>query len=244
MFRSEREFHRSMQRYDHTVFVAESARQSLCKLLPYLTDKSSTIYNVVEPDEIRNRSKEEITDCSFNADEFNLISVGQFREVKAFDRLIRITKRLQESGINAHLYLLGKGALRDSYVHEAARLGILDKVTIIGFRENPYKYVAKADLFVCSSLHEGFSTAVTESLIVGTPIVTTSCSGMEELLGSDGEYGIITDNDEQALGDTLLRLIPDTDRMQALRDATKRRAIDFSKQQALNANINLLRSNS
>jgi glycosyltransferase involved in cell wall biosynthesis len=67
---------------------------------------------------------------------------------------------------------------------------------------------------------------------------------MEELLGSDGEYGIITDNDEQALGDTLLRLIPDTDRMQALRDATKRRAVNFSKQQALNANINLLRSNS
>lgn len=242
MFRSEKEFHRSMQRYDHTVFVAESARQSLCKMLPYLTDKSSTIYNVVETDEITARSEETISDCDFNNAEFNIISAGRFSEAKAFDRLIRITKRLLGNGINAHLYLLGKGALQESYVQEAASLGISDNVTIIGFRDNPYKYVAKADLFVCSSLHEGFSTAVTESLIVGTPVVTTACSGMEELLGANGEFGIITENDEQSLGDALLKLIPDADKMRSLREATKRRAVMFSKQQTLKDNIDLFNS--
>jgi glycosyltransferase involved in cell wall biosynthesis len=211
-------------------------------MLPYLTDKSSTIYNVVETDEITARSEETISDCDFNNAEFNIISAGRFSEAKAFDRLIRITKRLLGNGINAHLYLLGKGALQESYVQEATRLGISDNVTIIGFRDNPYKYVAKADLFVCSSLHEGFSTAVTESLIVGTPVVTTACSGMEELLGTNGEYGIITENDEQALGDALLTLIPNADKMQSLREATKRRAVMFSKQQILKDNIDLFNS--
>ena len=67
-----------------------------------------------------------------------------------------------------------------------------------GSKENPYKYVAKADLFVCSSRREGFSTAVSESLVLGIPVVTTEVSGMKEMLGDD-EFGIITANSEDAL---------------------------------------------
>ena len=37
--------------------------------------------------------------------------------------------------------------------------------------KNPYKYIAQCDLFVCSSYREGFSTAATESLIIGTPVL-------------------------------------------------------------------------
>jgi glycosyltransferase involved in cell wall biosynthesis len=65
---------------------------------------------------------------------------------------------------------------------------------------------------------------------------------MEELLGPTGEYGIITENDEQALGDALLTLIPNADKMQSLREATKRRAEMFSKQQTLKDNIDLFNS--
>ena len=56
-------------------------------------------------------------------------------------------------------------------------------------------------------MHEGFSTAVTESLIVGTPVITTECSGMKELLGEHQEYGIITNNDENDLYKSLIDLI-------------------------------------
>ena len=82
-----------------------------------------------------------------------------------------------------------------------------DTVSFLGYQTNPYKYVRKADLFVCSSLHEGFCTAVTESLIVGTPVITTMCSGMEELLGANQEYGIIVDNDEEALYEGVRELL-------------------------------------
>ena len=64
---------------------------------------------------------------------------------------------------------------------------------------NPYKYIKSSDLYVCSSLSEGFSTSVTEALIVGTPVVTTLCSGMQEMLGENNEYGIVTENNEDAL---------------------------------------------
>ena len=74
-----------------------------------------------------------------------------------------------------------------------------DRVTMLGYQTNPYKYVEKCDLFVCSSYSEGFSTAATEALIVGTPVVTTLVSGMKEMLGENNEYGLVTENSEDAL---------------------------------------------
>lgn len=96
-------------------------------------------------------------------------------------------------------------------------------VTLVGYKTNPYKYVKSCDLFVCSSYSEGFSTAVTESLIVGTLVVTTLCSGMEELLGYNNEYGIITDNNDDALYGGIKSLVEDLDLLKKYREkATER----------------------
>ena len=62
----------------------------------------------------------------------------------------------------------------------------------MGYQTNPYKYLAKCDLFVCSSHSEGFSTAATEALIVGVPVCSVEVSGMREMLGENNEYGVIT----------------------------------------------------
>ena len=62
-------------------------------------------------------------------------------------------------------------------------------------------------MFVCSSRAEGFSTVVSEAIILEKPIVTTDCSGMKELLGEYGEYGLICDNDEEALYKTLKKFL-------------------------------------
>ena len=55
-------------------------------------------------------------------------------------------------------------------------------------------------MFVCASLTEGFSTATIEALIVGVPVCTVDVAGMREILG-DNEYGVITENNEDALTD-------------------------------------------
>lgn len=65
--------------------------------------------------------------------------------------------------------------------------------TFLGYNTNPDKFVKACDLYVCSSLSEGFSTSVTESLIVGTPVVTTLCSGIddEESLSTAKKAGLV-----------------------------------------------------
>ena len=104
------------------------------------------------------------------------------------------------------LWVIGEGEerplleayIRENHLEESAKL--------LGFRDNPYCLMGTADLLVCSSVFEGFSTFITEGLILGKPIVTTDVSGMRELLG-DSEYGLITANDDEAFYEGVKRML-------------------------------------
>ena len=157
------------------------------------------VYNVVESDKIIASSNETVGDTNFNKDKINIISVGKLMKVKGYDRLVNVTKKLIDEGYPIHVYIVGKGEERASLERQISALNIGDNWTFVGFTSNPYKYVKNADLYVCSSYSEGFSTAVTESLIVGTPVVSTNCSGAYELLGYNNEYGIVTENSEEGI---------------------------------------------
>lgn len=86
-------------------------------------------------------------------------------------------------------------------------------ITLLGYQTNPYKYVSKCDLFVCASFAEGFSTAATEALIVGTPVCTVEVSGMKEMLGEHNEWGVVTENSEEALYQGIKDLLDHPDKL-------------------------------
>ena len=100
-------------------------------------------------------------------------------------------------------------------------------MTFLGYQTNPYKYVTRSDLYICSSYSEGFSTAVTEALIVGTPVCTVDVSGMNELLG-DSEYGLITDNNEEALYQGIKSLLDDPEKLAYYKKQAQVRGKKFS----------------
>ncbi|CQR74715.1 N-acetylgalactosamine-N,N'-diacetylbacillosaminyl-diphospho-undecaprenol 4-alpha-N-acetylgalactosaminyltransferase [Sporomusa ovata DSM 2662] len=197
------------KKYDAIVGVSKTVIDSFGRGTR-ITKRLHVKYNTVETEQIRAKSVEPIDDIVFNKDIFNICSVGKLTEVKGFDRLLKIHNKLIVEGIKCHLYILGHGEIRarlEAYIRDNH---LAASVTLLGFRDNPYKYVRNSDLFVCSSYREGFSTAVTEALIVGTPVITTLCSGMKEML-SNGKYGLIVDNSEVALYMGLKQLITDKD---------------------------------
>ncbi|NLT14593.1 MAG: glycosyltransferase, partial [Clostridiales bacterium] len=89
------------------------------------------------------------------------------------------------------------------------------------------------DLYVCSSRREGFSTAVTEALIVGTPVVSTNCSGAKELLGHNDEYGIVTENDEDALYRGIKRMLTEEGLLEHYRRQAEGRGKIFSTEETV-----------
>ena len=165
-----------------------------------------TVYNPVNEMKIKEQS---LCNCSkLSSSSFNVITAGRLTYQKGYDRLVKIHKRLIDEGVIHHLYILGQGEEYES-LSQFIKENKLDKtVTLLGFQSNPYIYIKQADLFVCSSRSEGFSTVATEAAILGIPIVTTLCSGMRELLGNS-EYGLITENNTDSLYEGLKQMIID-----------------------------------
>lgn len=91
-----------------------------------------------------------------------------------------------------------------------------------------------ADILVCSSIFEGFSTFVTEGLILGKPIVTTDVSGMHELLG-DSEYGLITANDDEAFYEGVKRMLTEPGLLEHYAEQAKIRGRDFKQEKLVQA---------
>ena len=232
-FRSEREAETCYNRFDRTICVADSVLQDFTSLF-HIVKPCMVLYNTNEDDRIRELGEEPVEDITYS-NEINVCSVGRLRSEKGYDRLITVHKQLLDAGIKHHMYILGTGAQESKLKAKVAELSVSDSFHFLGFRDNPYKYVSKADLFVCSSRREGFSTAVTEALILGVPVVSTCCSGAYELLGKNNEYGIVTENSEQGIYDGMFQMLSTEGLLCHYKNKAKERGKYFSKENTVRA---------
>ena len=132
-------------------------------------------------------------------------------EQKSCDRLINAFARLSQDGIDCALWLVGDGGDKDKLQSLAKEKG-LTNVVFLGKQLNPYKYMKNADLYVCSSLYEGYNLTVAEALILGVPTLSTNCTGPCEIL-DNGKYGVIVDNSEDGLFSGIKDLLTNADKL-------------------------------
>lgn len=233
-FRSEHEAEVCYQKFDRMIFVSESVRDAFLRCVSKI-EKPQVLYNTNESQVILQKAQEETGVGFADPQAFTWCSVGRLIPVKRFDRMIRIQKRLIEEGYPVRLLILGEGELRQELEQQARVCGVEDAVMFLGYQTNPYKYVSRCDIFVCSSMSEGFSTAATEALIVGTPVCTVEVSGMKEMLGENNEYGIVTENSEEALYQGIRRLLDDPALLAHYREKAAERGAMFSTESTVNA---------
>ena len=196
-FRSEQEARACYNRFDQTICVSQYVHDDFCQLLDF-QKPCRVLYNTVESDKILAGASEEAPELADDG-MVRLIAVGTLKQSKGYMRLLKIVKRLRDEQYTMHLYILGIGPLQAEMEEYIRQNKLRDTVTLLGYQTNPYKYVSKCNLFVCASFAEGFSTAATEALIVGTPVCTVEVSGMKEMLGENNEWGVVTENSEEAL---------------------------------------------
>lgn len=126
------------------------------------------------------------------------ISVGRLVESKGYSRLLNIAFKLKKENYKFEIWIIGDGENMEKYLSFINTFELFDVVKLLGRKSNPYKYMKLADWYICSSLTEGFSTIAQESIAIGLPVISTSCSGAYELIG-DNIYGILTENTEESL---------------------------------------------
>ncbi len=224
--------------FDRIVFVSETARQRFEDAIGRAFPNECVLYNVLDADMIRSSAKDAVDDISFNGQEFKIVSTGKLVSLKGYDRLAWIHKKLVQEGYKCHTYILGTGPERNKLEAYLAKNELIESFTLVGFRDNPYKYVSKADLFVCSSRREGFSTAVSEALILGIPVISTDCSGARELLG-ENEYGIVTENSKEALYQGIKHLLDEPELLAHYRKKAEERGMFFNTRETIKAAENM-----
>lgn len=241
VFHSTDEEKRCYERYNQVIAVSDTANKAFKSIFPSITVPVTTIYNPINNVDILRQSSEPIGEERKDIGVLRIVSVGRLTAVKAFDRLSRIVSKLKQQGYKVELWLLGEGEKRKELENIIIEENISDLVILWGFQSNPYKYMAQCDLFVCSSIGEGYSTAVTEALILGLPVVTTDCSGMAELL-KDGECGIITENSEEALFEGIKRMLDNPDKLSYYKEKAIERGKEFCVSHLMKPIENLLAS--
>lgn len=133
-----------------------------------------------------------------------VVAVGRLSRQKGFDVLLRAHRSVLDQGLPHRLLVLGEGEQRAELEALVDDLGVRPTVSMPGFAPRPLAVLAAADLYVLASRWEGFSQTVAESLLLGTPVVSTDCvSGPRELL-RDGAHGrLVPVEDVQALADAV-----------------------------------------
>ena len=211
-------------RFDRIIPVSDAAGKSFAGMFGF-EDKLTTVYNMISLADIDEKKKEP---CPLEKRKFTVVSVGRMVPAKGYDCLLDAVKRLKDDGFDFDLWLVGYGA-EEEKLRECAEKNGLDNVTFTGGQTNPYKYLAAADMFVCSSFREGFSIVCAEALACSLPVLSTSCTGPVEIL-RNGEYGILTDCGEEGIYTAFRRILENPAVLKPFAEKARARARDFDTQ--------------
>jgi glycosyltransferase involved in cell wall biosynthesis len=210
---------------DRVVIISRGIAHELQQNASVNADKLVLIPNPISLDRIYDLSKEKVHLNGLAS--IIAISVGRLVPQKNYPLLIKaIALVLVKHKIE--LFILGQGPEEERINQLAQELGIRDHIHLLGFKSNPYAYMKKADLFIISSLYEGFGNVIIEAMSLGLPVISTDCPyGPAEILG-DSEYGkLVTLNDANALAQAIIEFIDHPVRRQHYSKLGKKRAQEY-----------------
>jgi len=221
---------------DKIIAVSKGTKDDLVTAFNVPESKITILHNPIDIERIKKMAKEHV---DFDFDGFIFITCGRLIESKNTAMLIRAFAKASLQ--NTKLLILGEGEDRESLEKLSKAVGVDKSVYFIGFTQNPYAYMNKADCFVFGSKLEALPTVLIEALSCNLPIISTDCpSGPDEILcGTDfafengiktAKYGILTELDnEDAFCLAMKTIFTDETLRQKYKKNSSIRAMDFEK---------------
>ncbi len=160
------------------------------------TQKIYVIHNAIDKKRISELSNQiiDIEDLS----ETTFIMATRFSVEKRVDRVIKAAAQLKKEGYKFNILILGDGEFRGQIETLIIKHSLNDIISILGYIENPYPYIKKANWLISSSEKESFSLVLLESIFLETPVITTDCGGPTEIT-ENGKYGLLTPNSTEGV---------------------------------------------
>jgi glycosyltransferase involved in cell wall biosynthesis len=199
------------QRSGGVVAVSTAARTHLTTSLRLPPDAVTVIRNgIAFQSGQRERVRQEL---GIAADDVLIVTVGNLYAVKGHIVLLRALAELETNGaaVPWRLAMAGRGEEEETLRNFARDLGLSDRVTLLGYRDDVADILAAADIYAMPSLSEGLPVALLEAMFAGKAIVASDVGGIPEVL-ADGTEGLLTPaGDHHALCGALRLLMHDPD---------------------------------
>ncbi|MDK0919117.1 glycosyltransferase [Clostridium perfringens] len=242
---------------DGIIPVSKVIKESLVNDYKLDEKKISVIYNPYNVNEINELAKEEIKDehKEFMNSNKIFISVGRHMYQKGFWHLIKAFKLVHDEDKETKLIIVGKDYQNGAVKKLVYELELNESVLLVGYHDNPFKFIRNSNIYILSSMFEGFPNSMVEALACGCPVIAADCkSGPREILDKYGDinkvsnelelvdYGIlipalneeenwdkyIIDESDKVLANAMKKLINDKILMNNYSIKAKERAKDFN----------------
>ncbi len=192
---------------DKVIAISDGVAQDLIKNFNLSPNKVRVIYNPSADPEIKNLSNENVTHPWFQIDIPVIIGIGRLTHQKDFSTLIKAFSILRKEK-DWTLIIIGEGSERSKIESLISKENLKDDIELMGFQVNPWKYLSKSNLFVLSSLWEGFGNVIVESMYLGTPVISTDCpSGPREILKNGDLGNLVPPADPELLSTEILNFL-------------------------------------
>lgn len=166
--------------------------------------RSKLILNPFDISLIKKKSNEKIKNLLFKNKALKVLNIGRFTDQKDQITLIKAA-HLALKKINLKLFIIGKGTLEESMKNYIKENNLSKNVHIIGYKENPFKYIKKSDIFVLTSKFEGSPNVLVECQILKKYIISTDCpTGPREILQNGNLGRLVKIGDHKSIAKNLI----------------------------------------
>ena len=198
---------------DATIAVSEETRASMW--WSRTRRRTTVVVHGVDLAQVRSAVGERDTvrrELGLTGGDVAVITVANYRAQKAWPDLLAAARAVIDRGLPVRFVTVGQGPLEGEIKELHRRLGLGDRVLLLGRRDDVPRLLAAADVFVLASTYEGYPLAVMEALGAGLPVVATAVGGVVEAVGPaagvlvpPGRPDLLADALAKVVADPLLR---------------------------------------
>ncbi len=197
---------RYYQNVDKIIAVSDKLCHQIKTVFPQYRDKIKTIYDIVNYNIMQEMAyAEEVLMAEKRP---IIITIGRLVPPKGYPLAIEACSILKDRGLDFAWYIIGDGEEKEKLQKMIRNKGLEDTLYLLGAKRNPYAYLRKADLYVQTSISEGYCLTLAEARILNKPIVSTNFEIVYDQL-KDGENGLIVEMSPESIAEGIVRVLGD-----------------------------------
>lgn len=192
------------KKYSKIFAVSNKLNVMTKSIFPEFADKIHTLYDINNAELIEQLASVEnpFTDIMST----KIVTVGRLVSAKGYDLLIKAAKILKDKSIDYKWFIIGEGPERKLIENEIEKFELKNNVFLLGQKQNPYVYMANADVYVQTSKNEGFCLTLAEARILNTPVISTNFDAVYNQI-EHMQNGIITEKNGESIASAIVELL-------------------------------------